>query len=116
MAKTTVHGGASDATDPVSSPRIRRAVLGGEQKSVGMDSSVSSEKTSRESNKQTASPQDPAPTTESPLEADQETPSIAPSTDTSGLKETQQPSGRRAAKKTTKSRSNVDENEFEDIE
>lgn len=109
MAKITVHGGATHASEPP--VRIRRAMLGGESKSAGNSSekSIKSKETSGETSDQ--SPQLPAPMTEN-LSNQEQPPDNSTARLTGGHGQTTK-SGKKKAKKATTSSRTVNADEFD---
>ncbi len=109
MAKITVHGGATHASEPP--VRIRRAMLGGESKSAGNSSekSIKSKETSGETSE--VSPRLPAPTTDNHSKPENSpAPSTAHTTGGSGQK-----TAKTAKKKQKKAASvkAIDDDEFD---
>lgn len=111
MAKTTRFGGASDvtadATDKSSADdarriKLNRPMVGGGPKLAGSNSSTSTTTRPQSYHEAKHNPRQPAPTTESPSEKEQEESSTVPSTDGS-TRETAKPQSGKAVKKTAKS-------------
>lgn len=88
MAKSTSSRGATftqhELSDPTPPPRVRRAMLGGDPKSVGTDYSEPSLSESRSSAREKLNPQGPVRTTESLSDRTDQEDSTANSTDGDG--------------------------------